>query len=73
LVRYEKNSDAAWYKGVRFNYVVYNAQAPWGGVSKKSAVATWGYPSSVHVIGPYRVLVYAHPFSVSPTGWTGST
>jgi hypothetical protein len=73
LVRYEKNSNSVWYAGVRFNYVVYNALAPWGGVSKESAIATWGRPSSVHVVGPYRVLVYARPFTVSVDGWTGAT
>jgi hypothetical protein len=73
LVRYEKNSDALWYKGQQFNYVVYNALAPWGGVSKESAIATWGRPSRVHVVGPYRVLVYSHPFTVSVNGWTGTT
>jgi hypothetical protein len=73
LVRYDKNSDSAWYAGVQFNYVVYNALAPWGGVSKESAIATWGQPSVVHVVGPYRILVYAHPFTVSVHGWTGST
>ena len=73
LVRYEKNSDSLWYKGEQFNYVVYNAQAPWGGVSKQSAIATWGRPSTVHVVGPYRVLVYSHPFTVSVHGWTGAT
>jgi hypothetical protein len=73
LVRYEKNSDSLWYKGEQFNYVVYNAQAPWGGVSKESAIATWGRPSTEHSVGPYRVLVYAHPFTVSVNGWTGTT
>jgi hypothetical protein len=73
LVRYQKNSDSLWYAGVQFNYVVYDALAPWGGVSKQSAIATWGRPSSVHVVGPYRVLVYAHPFTVSVDGWTGET
>jgi hypothetical protein len=73
LVRYDKNSDSGWYAGVQFNYVVYDALAPWGGVSKESAIATWGRPSSVHVVGPYRVLVYAHPFTVSVDGWTGTT
>jgi hypothetical protein len=73
LVRYEKNSDSVWYAGVQFDYVVYDALAPWGGVSTESATATWGRPSSVHVVGPYRVLVYAHPFTVSVDGWTGTT
>ncbi len=73
LVRYEKNSDSLWYEGERFTYVVYDALAPWGGVSKQSAIATWGRPSAVDVVGPYRVLVYAHPFTVSTHGWTGST
>ncbi|HEY5272982.1 MAG TPA: hypothetical protein VIJ34_07080 [Acidimicrobiales bacterium] len=73
LVRYAKNSDSGWYAGAQFNYVVYNALAPWGGVSKKSAIATWGRPSTAYVIGPYRVLVYAHPFTVSVVGWTGGT
>jgi hypothetical protein len=73
LVRYDKNSDSGWYAGVQFNYVVYDARAPWGGVSKESAIATWGRPSTVHVVGPYRVLVYAHPFTVSVEGWTGTT
>ena len=73
LVRYDKNSDSGWYAGVRFNYVVYDARAPWGGVSKESAIATWGPPNTVQVVGPYRVLVYARPFTVSVEGWTGTT
>ena len=37
LVRYEKNSDAAWYTGVRFNYVVYNAAGTLGWRTRRRA------------------------------------
>ena len=59
LVRYSKNSDSGWYAGAQFNYVVYNATAPWGGVSKKKRDRDLG-PTKHRVTrdpGPYQVLV----------------
>jgi len=63
LVRYDKNSDSGWYAGVQFNYVVYDARAPWEGLEGERDRDV-GSAEHVHVVGPYRVLVYAHPFTV---------
>jgi hypothetical protein len=65
LVRYDRQSAADWYAGVKFRFVAYNLQSVWGGVVYKTAVKTFGTPSDVYDVVPYQVLVWARPITVS--------
>ena len=65
LVRYERQSTAAWYEGQSFQFLVYDTAQPWGGVSLASARATFGPVSHIYAVGAYRVLVWGHRLSVS--------
>lgn len=67
LARYGRESSASWYRGQRFDFLVFEPSAPFGGVSASTAEATFGPPSAVHRVGPYEVLTFAEPFSISPT------
>lgn len=67
LLRYQRQSPGSWYRGKSFNFFVYEPASPWNGVNSAAARRTWGAPAQVINDGPYRVLVYAHPFRVSPT------
>ncbi|MHB8340330.1 MAG: hypothetical protein ACYDB7_04050 [Mycobacteriales bacterium] len=68
LVRYLKQSTRSWYTGKSFEFLVYDASAPFGGVDASTAAATFGPPAQRFVVDGYAVLVYAHPVSVSPVG-----
>jgi hypothetical protein len=65
LVRYERQSTAAWYVGQSFQFLVYDTALPWGGVTSASAAATFGPIAHTYSVGPYRVLVWGHRLSVS--------
>ncbi|HTX00276.1 MAG TPA: hypothetical protein VMD59_15960 [Acidimicrobiales bacterium] len=60
LVRYDKQSTAAWYH-TTFQFFVSDTANPWQGVSSAAAQRTFGAPASVYRVGTYRVLVWAHP------------
>lgn len=61
LARYDRNSSASWY-GRRFEFLVFDLAAPWGGVDWKTAVATFGPPKAAYTVdGAYRVMVWPHP------------
>jgi hypothetical protein len=68
LVRYARQSSAGWYRAHAFAFLVFNATQPFGAVSQRTAVNTFGKPSRALSFGPYRVLVWPHPISVSPLG-----
>lgn len=70
LVRYDRQSPASWYAGTRFHFLVYDLQIPWGDVTYQTGVATWGRPTHFYAVGPYRVLVWSKPISVSTRGAT---
>jgi len=72
LVRYDRESDATWYKGKKFRFVVYAPKAPWGKVNTKSADATFGTPAHSYLVSGYRVLVWRRSFTVSPKRGFGS-
>ncbi|HEY5271609.1 MAG TPA: hypothetical protein VIJ34_00085 [Acidimicrobiales bacterium] len=55
-----------WYKGVRFNFFVYNFQHPWRDVTAARAVRTFGAYSQAFTVGPFRVLVWRHALAVPP-------
>ena len=67
VVRYTRLSSSAWYGG-GFEFLVYNATAPWGGVDAQSALASFGPPQHVAAVGPYHVLTWAHDLSVRRDG-----
>lgn len=71
LVRYQKNSTADWYSGKRFNFFVYEPTSLWNGDTERAAVRDWGPPSRIWRIGPYRIVVFQHYFSVPVNGWIG--
>jgi hypothetical protein len=71
LVRYGKNSAAAWYVGVRFNFFVFEPSSIWNGDTERAAVREWGSPSRIWRIGPDKVVVFPKYFEVSAKGWTG--
>jgi len=63
--RYQRQSAATWYRGQRFRFLVYNAAVPWGGITPASAVFTFGPWTRTYDVGTFRVIVWAHPLSVS--------
>jgi len=67
VVRYTRLSSSSWYGG-GFQFLVYNASAPWGGVDAQSALTSFGPPQDVAAVGPYYVLTWAHELSVRPDG-----
>ena len=68
IVRYERQSDSAWYAGQQFQFLVYNTAIP-AGVNTTSATTTFGPPSTVYAVGPYRVLEWGRPLTVSAEGY----
>ena len=63
--RYQRQSAAAWYSGQRFEFLVYDAAVPWGGITPASAVHTFGPSTRTYDVGTFRVIVWAHPLWVS--------
>jgi hypothetical protein len=72
LVRYGRQSDAHWYLGQKFEFLVYDTARPWRKVNEVSATASFGSPTHVYAVGTYRVLTWSHPISVSPVGYSRS-
>lgn len=68
VVRYQRQSDAEWYVGKSFQFLVFNPLTP-GTVDKNGATTTFGTPAREYSVGPYRVLVWHHPLRVSPNGY----
>jgi hypothetical protein len=66
LERYKRQSAASWYRDRAFRFLVYEPAAPFGGVDRASAVASWGPPERTENIGIYQILVWRRPFVVSP-------
>lgn len=67
--RYERQSDASWYRHRRFGFVVYDAALPL--VTEQTVAATFGAPEAVRSFGPYRVVVLSHPVSIGTAGVAG--
>jgi hypothetical protein len=66
LVRYNRQSDASWYKDVHFTFLVFDLDRPWGNVNATIGVDTFGQPSQRFNVGSYEILVWPKGFSVSP-------
>jgi hypothetical protein len=69
IVRYGKQSAAGWYEDVRFQFLVYETSPVWNGVDAEAATATFGQPAHVFALGPYAILVWRAPISVSAAGY----
>jgi hypothetical protein len=70
IVRYERQSSANWYAGVPFQFLVYNVRHPWRDINATTAITTFGRPKKGYVVGDYRVIVWPHPLTISPKGFT---
>ena len=68
LVRYERESNSSWYADQQFSFVIYNPTLQFGMVNIQTATQTWGRPEHSYTIEGLVVLVYRHPFTVSPQG-----
>jgi hypothetical protein len=65
LVRYGRQSDASWYRDVRFTFLVFDLNRPWGNVNATTGMDTFGRPSERFSVGSYVVLVWSKGFTVS--------
>jgi hypothetical protein len=72
LVRWARQTDASWYAGVPFTFVVVEPRDVWRGVNAVIAELTFGRPASILETTGYEVLVYNHPLSVSTVGSEGN-
>jgi hypothetical protein len=70
LVRYGRQTDAAWYVGTRFQFLVYDTGREWRNVNSVSASSSFGPPKVTYSVGTYRVLVWPRGVSVSATGFS---
>jgi len=68
VVRYGRQSAASWYRGRSFAFVVYDTAIP-SGITSESATTTFGAPERTFLVGPYEVLVWARPLTVSVVGF----
>lgn len=68
LVRYDRESDASWYRDQGFEFLVFQEGAASTGIDARLAVRTWGRPAHSYVVGSYHVLVWSHPIVVSAVG-----
>ena len=68
VVRYGRQSAASWYRGRSFDFVVYDTAIPTG-ITSESATATFGAPARTYLVGPYVVLVWTRPLTVSVAGF----
>jgi hypothetical protein len=67
ITRYLRQSSSTWYGG-RFEFLVYNAASPWGGVDAASAATSFGVPAHTYDVGGYRVLVWNRGLQIRPDG-----
>jgi hypothetical protein len=68
VVRYQRQSSAEWYGGKSFGFLLYNTAIP-GSFNSATAAATFGPPSTTYQVGPYRVLVWSRPVTLSTQGY----
>lgn len=58
-------SESSWYDGQRFQFFV-SAATPRGRAALAPAVATWGRPTHVYIVGVYTVATWGHLLRVGP-------
>jgi hypothetical protein len=66
LVRDGRQSDVAWYRGQRFQFLVYQ-RAPFGRVDLATITRTFGPPERTYTIGTYYVALWTHLLTL-PSG-----
>jgi hypothetical protein len=66
IVQYDRQLDTDWYRGQSLSFLVYDTARPWHDVNATSAVATFGEPSHVFLVGTYRVMTW--PSGIRITG-----
>lgn len=69
IERYARQSLDSWYANTGANFLVYYANVNVDAITRASARATFGPARHVYSVGPYRVLVYAHPIHVAIKGY----
>jgi hypothetical protein len=72
LARYGRQTTAAWYRGARFSFLVFDLHRPWRSVNATSAAATFGPPREVLTEGTYRVYVFSSPVTISAVGYSNA-
>jgi hypothetical protein len=72
LARYGRQSTSAWYRGQRFEFLVYDLHRPWHSVNATSARATFGPPAVELAEGTYRIYVFRRPVAISAVGFSNS-
>jgi hypothetical protein len=71
LVRYDKQSEASWYSGARFEFYVYDTALIWNGDDRSVGLATFGRPERTVAVGTYRVLIFPRPIELTGAGSQG--
>jgi hypothetical protein len=66
VVRYGRQSDADWYTGRSFGFLVFDTTLPL--VDASDATATFGTVTKSYAVDGYEVLVFAHRLRVSVHG-----
>ncbi|HUY07446.1 MAG TPA: hypothetical protein VMU99_09330 [Acidimicrobiales bacterium] len=69
IERYARQSLDSWYQKDGANFLVFNANVNVDAITQASARQTFGPAKRVYSVGPYRVLVYAHPIHVALAGY----
>lgn len=72
LVRYTRESTAAWYTKQRFQFLVFEPALIWNGVDLQTAAATFGPPSRIFHVGGYEILVWHRALTMAPSGRYGA-
>ncbi len=65
IVRDGRQSDASWYRGQHYQFLVYQ-RAPFGRVSIGTILHTFGMPAEQYTLGKYYVLVWSHLLTLPP-------
>lgn len=68
LVRYDRESQASWYEGHDFQFLVLNPLLDFGNVNPLTATSTFGKPLHSWSVDGLDILVWRHPISVSSHG-----
>ncbi len=64
LVPFFWMANPSWYTGTKARFLVFD-DSDWGGVNISSAIATWGRPATVSLVGPYTVAIWNHALSAN--------
>ncbi|MHB8294814.1 MAG: hypothetical protein ACYDH5_09380 [Acidimicrobiales bacterium] len=73
LVRYGRQSPSSWYRGHRFQFLLYDSAVPWGNVNRRTAVAAFGPVARQYHFGSWVILTWPKPVTISPAIVPGSS